>query len=107
MSLRRSRERLTDLLVVSEGLAINFFAVGSPVAVRTERNKIIRLVTLGLRPRNDMVNINVGRAAACLNGASVAGLHEDLPSNVRRDRRTVLHERGHLTSKSAASCRAA
>ncbi|MDR3424128.1 MAG: hypothetical protein P4M13_03490 [Alphaproteobacteria bacterium] len=70
-------------LVKPEALTINFPSVGAPVAIRAEGDEVIVLVRLTLRPRDNVMNIDFDVSTGG-DGASVAGLDQDAPSDVSR-----------------------
>ena len=62
---------------------INLPSVGAPVAIRTEGDKVIILMRLTVRPRNDMVNIDVDISASG-DGTPMPGFNENPTSEIGR-----------------------
>ena len=78
-------------LVQPEGFTINLPSVGSPVAVRAEGDEIIILVRLTLRPRDNVMNIDLD-VSTSRDGTSVARLDENLPFDLSRYWGTLVHK---------------
>ncbi len=75
--------------VESKGLTINLPSIGAPVAVRTESDEVVILMRLTLRPRDNVMNIDLDVSAAG-DSATMARLHEDATANVSRYWRTTF-----------------
>jgi hypothetical protein len=63
-------------LVEPKGFTINLPSVGAPVAIRAEGDEVVILVRLTLRPRDNVMNIDLDIPAGG-NGAAVPGLNQD------------------------------
>ena len=70
--------------VKSKGLTINLPTIGTPMAIRAEGDEIVILMRLTLRPRNNMVDIDLDVSASgdC---TAMPGLYEDTTTNVSRN----------------------
>jgi hypothetical protein len=75
--------------VESKGFTINLPSIGAPVVVRTEGDEIVVLVRLTLRPRDNMMNIDLD-VSASRDSASVTGLDQDATSDFSRYYRTPV-----------------
>jgi hypothetical protein len=71
--------------------SINLPGVGAPVAIGAECDEIIILVRLALRPRDNVMNINLDVSTG-RDGASVPSLDENTSTDVSRYWRTVIHD---------------
>lgn len=70
-------------LVEPQGFTINLPSIGAPVAIRTKGDEIVILMRLTLRPRDNMMDIDLD-VSACRDGASVASLDQDASADVGR-----------------------
>lgn len=77
--------------VESEGFTINLPTISSPVTVRTESDEIVILMRLTLRPRDNVMNINLDVSASG-DSTSMARFNENSSSDFSRYWRTSLHE---------------
>lgn len=77
--------------VDSQALTINLPTVGAPMAVRAEGDEVVILMRLTLRPRDNVVNIDLDVTASgdC---AAVPGLYKDAPFDISRYCGAVLHQ---------------
>jgi hypothetical protein len=66
-------------LVKSQALTINLPSVGAPVAIRTEGDEVVVLVRLTLRPRNNVMNIDLDVSTGG-DSAAVTRLNQDAPA---------------------------
>ena len=78
-------------LVESKGLTINLPVIGAPMAVRAEGDEVVILMRLTLRPRDNVVNINLDISASG-NCTPMPGLYEDATADVSRNWRAIVHE---------------
>nr|WP_263625821.1 hypothetical protein [Stappia indica] len=74
----------------SQALTINLPFIGAPMAVRAEGDEIVVLVRLTLRPRDNVVNIDLDVTASG-NCTTVPGLYKDAPFDISRYCGPVLH----------------
>ena len=81
--------------VESKGLTINLPTVGPPVAVRADGDEVVILVSLTLRPRDNVMNISLNVSASG-DGAPMPGLDEDATADVSRYWRTSIHRENSL-----------
>ena len=81
-------------LVEPQRFTINLPSVGPPVAVRTEGDEIVILMRFTVRPRDDVMNIDIDVAARG-DGTAVASLDEDPAAQISRDCWSILTVRGH------------
>ena len=73
-----------------KGFTINLPAVGEPVAVRTESDEIVILMSFAIRPRDNVMDINLDVSAGG-DGASVTSFDKDASSNVSGDSGAIFH----------------
>jgi hypothetical protein len=74
-----------------EAFTINLPSVGAPVTVRTESDEIVIVMRLTLRPRDNMMKIDLDISAGG-DGASMTRLDQDAPSDPSRYWTTTLPE---------------
>lgn len=70
-------------LVKTKGFLINLPFVSTPVTIRTESNEVVILMTLTVRPRDNVMDIDIDVSASG-DGTTVSGLDEDSPSDFSR-----------------------
>jgi hypothetical protein len=68
--------------VKSQGLTINLPSIGAPVAVRAEGDEVVILVSLTLRPRDNVMNVDLNVSAGG-DGAAVSSLNKNSPADFR------------------------
>lgn len=76
-------------LVETQGFTINFPSIGAPVAIWTEGDEVIVLVSLTLRPRDNVVDVNLD-VSTRRDRAAMSGLDEDATSEISRHWRAPL-----------------
>ena len=69
--------------VKPQAFTINFPSVGAPVTVRANGDEIVVIVRLTLRPRDNVMNIDLDVSASG-DRASVPGFDQDAPSDPSR-----------------------
>jgi hypothetical protein len=80
--------------VKPKGFTINLPTIGSPVAVRAQGDEIVILVRFTLRPRNNVMNIDLDVSARG-NSAAMASLDKDSASQLSRNWGAVVSVSGH------------
>jgi hypothetical protein len=70
-------------LVEAKGFTINLPSTGAPVALNTDGDEIVILMRLTLRPRYNVMNINLD-VSASRDGAAVSRLDENAPTDISR-----------------------
>lgn len=70
-------------LVEPQAFTINLPTVGPPVAVRAEGDEIVIVMRLTVRPRDNVMNIDLDVTTGG-DGAAVPGLYENTPFDIRR-----------------------
>lgn len=81
-------------LIEPQRFTINLPSTGPPVAVRTEGDEIVVLMRFTLRPRDNVMNIDIDVSASG-DGAAMASLDEDSAAQISRDWGSVVAIRGH------------
>ena len=79
--------------VETQGFTINFSPVGAPVAIRTEADEIVVIVRLTLRPRDNVMNVDLDVTASG-DGASMPRLDENATPNISGYWSTVVNHSG-------------
>ena len=69
--------------VEPQRFTINIPSVGAPMAIRAEGDEIVILVRFTLRPRDNVMNIDLD-VSASRNSAAVTSLNEDAPTEITR-----------------------
>jgi len=85
-------------LVETKCLTINLPSIGTPVAVRTESDEVVILVRLTLRPRDNVMNIDLDVSTSG-DRAPMPRLDEDAAADVSRYWRTTIHDGNSQTNK--------
>ena len=78
--------------VNEQGFTINLPSVGTPVAITTKSDEIVVIVSLTLRPRDNVMNVSFNVTTSG-DGAPMAGLDKDATFDVSRYwRANVAHD---------------
>lgn len=78
-------------LVETKGFLVDLPFVGAPVTIRTESDEIVILMRLTVRPRDNVMDIDIDVSASG-DGTTVSGLDEDSSSDFSRYWRATIHE---------------
>jgi hypothetical protein len=78
-------------LVESKGFTINVPGVGAPVTIGAECNEVVVLVRLTIRPRDNVMNIDLD-ISACRDSTAVTGLDENTSTEFSRYWRSHVHD---------------
>ena len=70
-------------LVKPEGFTVYLPSIGAPVAVRAEGDEVVILMRLTLRPRDNVVNVDLD-VSTSRDGAAMPSLDENSPLDVSR-----------------------
>ena len=81
--------------VEPQSFAINLPSIGAPVAIRTEADEVFVLVRLTLRPRDNVMNIDLDVTTGG-DGAAVSSLNKDAAPNFRRYWRAFVNHRNGM-----------
>ncbi len=89
--------------VEPKSLTINLPSIGAPMAIRAESDEVVIFVRLTLRPRDNVMNVDLDVSASG-DRAPMPSLDEDAAADVSRYWRTTIH-RKNLQQNSISSFR--
>ncbi len=75
-------------LVEPKAFSINLPSIGAPVTIRTQRDEIVVLMRLTLRPRNNVMDIDLDVSTGG-DRATMTGVNENATTELSGNRRTV------------------